>query len=122
MTSLRMVALASALMLCLSGSAAAQQSVAEPSFSVRSLYEDCKGRDVAFCDGYLSGIADGLEKLRTFNAKWADEYCPAPSEDISLYREVFMSWAERSHLWQATPYDGACVAFWTAWFCPNSKL
>ena len=120
MTMKRMAALASALLLCLSGSALAQQTIAEPSFSVQSLYEDCKGRDVRFCDGYLSGIADGLDRLRSFNEKWAEEYCPAFAEDTSSYREIFISWAERSHLWQVTPYDGVCVAFWTAWFCPDS--
>ena len=119
MTTMRVAALASALMLCLSGSALAQQSVADQPLLVRSLYEDCKGKNVDFCNGYLSGVANAMDMMRSYYPKFGDEYCPPPSGDISSYRAVFISWAERSELWRAKPYDGVFVAFWITWFCPN---
>ena len=119
MITLRMAALASALMLCLSGSALAQQSVAENSCTVRSLYKDCKGLNDRFCEGYLSGVARALDNQRSFDLKWKDEYCPPTSAIFSSHREVFMSWAEHSEFWALNCYDGVLVAFWVAYFCPN---
>lgn len=69
MTTTKMAALAIALMLCLSGSVSAQQNVVEQSHSVRTLYEDCKGLNVDFCDGYLSGVANALERRRSRDQK-----------------------------------------------------
>lgn len=119
MTMVRMVSLACALILCLSGSALAQQDVAVRSHSVKSMYDDCLGRNLEFCDGFLLGVARGLERLSTYNSKFSEEYCPPPTIDPSSYRDIFISWAERSQFWKAKPYDGVLVAFWIAWFCPS---
>lgn len=116
----RMASLAWVLILCLSDSALAQQDVAVGSLSVRSMYDDCKGRNLEFCDGFLLGVARGLEMLSTYHPKFSEEYCPPPTIDPSSYRDIFISWAERSQFWKAKPYDGAVVAFWIAWFCPSA--
>ena len=121
MTTTRMAALVGVLVFCLSGSASAQQFADQPN-SVRSLYEDCRGSNVDFCLGYLTGIAKALDTMRIFFPKFGEEYCPPPAGGAISYREVFMTWAERSNLWNAKSYDGAYVAFWTKWFCDNTKL
>jgi hypothetical protein len=117
MMMVRMASLACALILCLSGSALAQQDDAGGSLSVKSLYDDCKGRNFEFCDGFLLGVARGLEMLSTHNSKFSEEYCPPHTVDPSTYRDIFISWAERSQFWKSKPYDGVLVAFWIAWFC-----
>ena len=93
MTTIRMAALASALVLCLSGSALAQQNAAEQPLSVQSLYEDCRGLNMEFCNGYLSGVASALDHQRSHDTKWNEEYCPPPLVVASAYREVFINWA-----------------------------
>lgn len=122
MSGIRMATLAVALMLCLPGLALAQQSIADQSSSVRSLYEDCMGRNVDYCDGYLSGVASAMDRMRSYYPKFRGEYCPPAARNNSSYRKVFISWAERSEFWSAKPYDGAMVAFWIAWFCSEQKL
>lgn len=117
MKTIKMAALASALVLCLSGSALAQQNDAEQSRSVQSLYDQCKGLNVAFCDGYVSGVANALDHQRSYDPKWNEEYCPLPFSVASTYREVFINWAERSKSWTRNRYDGVMLAFWVAYFC-----
>jgi hypothetical protein len=117
-----MAALVGVLVFCLSGSASAQQTFADQPISVRSLYEDCKGSNVDFCLGYLAGIAKTLDTMRIFFPKFGEEYCPPPTGGSASYREVFMTWAEHSNLWNAKSFDGAYVAFWTKWFCDSPNL
>ena len=120
MTLTRMSLLACALVICISDSTLAQQNVSSRSISVRTMYDDCKGRNLDFCDGFLLGIAKGLETLRTYNPKFAEEYCPPAVADPASYRDIFIDWADRSKFWKASSYDGAVVALWIAWFCPNT--
>ena len=120
MTVVKMVSLACALSLCLLESTLAQQDDAARSLSVRSMYDDCKGRNLDFCDGFLLGIAKGLETLRIYNPKFAEEYCPPAVADPTSYRDIFIGWADRSKFWKANSYDGAVVALWITWFCPNT--
>jgi hypothetical protein len=112
MTMKTMAALAGALTLCVSVPALAQQNVAERVLSVRSLYEDCKGPNHDFCDGYLSGVARALDHQRSYDQKWHEEYCPPSSGDLSSYRETFISWAEEHReWWEQAQFDGVLLAF-----------
>ncbi len=120
MITIKMTSLACALTLCLSGSALAQQNVAAQSLSVRSMYDDCKGQNLEFCNGFLLGVAKSLEMLRAYNPKFAEEYCPPVTADPSAYRNIFIGWADHSKFWKANSYDGVVVAFWITWFCPNA--
>jgi hypothetical protein len=110
------------LVLCLSGSALAEQELAAPTLSVKSVYDDCKGRNLNFCNGFLLGVANGLEVLRTHNPKFSDEYCPDQLGDTQSYREIFIRWAEHSKFWKMKPFDGALIAFWIAAPCPNTEM
>lgn len=121
MTTKLMAALASALMLCLSVSASAQQNIAEKALSVRSLYEDCKGPNHDFCDGYLSGVANALDHQRGYDPKWQEEYCPPLSGDLTNYREAFISWAEvHKRWWEQAQFNGVLLAFWVNYVCRQS--
>ena len=120
MMMVRRASLAWVLIFCLYGPALAQQDVAVGSHSVKSLYNDCKGRSFEFCDGFLLGVATGLEMLSTHNPKFSEEYCPPATVDPSSYRDIFINWAEHSQFWEAKPYDGVLVAFWIEWFCPTA--
>jgi hypothetical protein len=86
--------LACALALCLSDSTLAQQNISAQSISVRSMYDDCKGRNLEYCDGFLLAIAQGLEMLSTYHPKFAEEYCPPPVTDPASYRKIFIDWAD----------------------------
>jgi hypothetical protein len=114
-----MSAMLSVFMLCLPGPAWAQPDAFEESRSVRSLYGDCTGLNVDYCDGYLSGVANALDQQRHYNQKWREQYYPPSITRASIYRETFASWAERSKFWTSKRYDGVLVAFWMAYFCPN---
>lgn len=120
MTLSKMTLIVCALAICLSNSTLAQQNEPSADISVRTMYEDCKGRNLDFCDGFLFGIARGLETLRTYNPKFAEEYCPPSTTDPAAYRAIFIDWADRSEFWRANSYDGAVVALWIAWFCPST--
>lgn len=119
MITIRMTLLACALTLGLSSSALAQQNVAGQSISVRSMYDDCMGQNLEFCNGFLLGVAKSLEMVRIYNPKFAEEYCPPATAGLSSYRDTFVSWVDRSKFWNANSYDGVVVAFWIEWFCPN---
>lgn len=121
MTKIQIASLACALMLCLPGSAEAQLGTAYLAPSVKSIYEDCKGRNLEFCNGYLSGIAEGLAMLHTYNQKVGETYCPSHTVDPTIYRRIFMKWAEHSKFWNLNSHDGAVVAFFTEWFCPKTR-
>ena len=112
--------LACALALCLSDSTLAQQNISAQSISVRSMYDDCKGRNLEYCDGFLLAIAQGLEMLSTYHPKFAEEYCPPPVTDPASYRKIFIDWADHSKFWKANSFDGVVVAFWIEWFCPST--
>ena len=114
----KMTLVVCALTLYLSGTVSAQQNISsEP--SVRSIYDDCMGQNVEFCNGFLLGVARSLEMLRVYDRKFAEEYCPPAIADLSSYRDIFVSWADHSKFWKAKSYDGVVVAFWIEWFCPN---
>ena len=114
----KMTLVVCALTLYLSGTVSAQQNISsEP--SVRSIYDDCMGKNVEFCNGFLLGVARSLEMLRVYDRKFAEEYCPPAIADLSSYRDIFVSWADHSKFWKAKSYDGVVVAFWIEWFCPN---
>lgn len=114
----KMTLVVCALTLYLSSSVSAQQNISsEP--SVRSIYDDCMGKNVEFCNGFLLGVARSLEMLRVYDRKFAEEYCPPAIADLSSYRDIFVSWADHSKFWKAKSYDGVVVAFWIEWFCPN---
>jgi hypothetical protein len=57
-----MSAMLSVFMLCLPGPAWSQPDALEESRSVRSLYDDCTGLNIDYCDGYLSGVANTLDQ------------------------------------------------------------
>ncbi len=116
-----MSAMLSVFMLCLPGPAWSQPGALEESRSVRSLYDDCTGLNIDYCDGYLSGVANTLDQLRHYDQKWSEQYCPPSTTRVSTYRETFVSWAERSKFWTTKRYDGVLTAFWVAYFCPNYK-
>jgi len=97
----------------------AQQNVVAQSRSVESMYDDCKGRNLDFCNGFLLGVAKSLEMLRAYNPKFSEEYCPPMTADPSSYRDTFIGWADHSQFWEANSYDGVVVSFWIAWFCPT---
>jgi hypothetical protein len=67
----KMSLLACALALCLSDSTLAQQNISAQSISVRSMYDDCKGRNLEYCDGFLLAIAQGLEMLSTYHPRFS---------------------------------------------------
>ena len=116
----KLASIACAFVLCLSGAGVAQENVALQSSSVKSMYDDCSGRDLEFCSGFLLGVARGLEMLRTYNPKFAKEYCPVQVADSSLYKDTFVAWAEHSKFWNANPFDGAVIAFTLKWACPTA--
>ena len=117
MVTTKMAGLAITILFCLSNTALAQRDAAEQSRSVRSLYKDCQGRDISFCDGYLSGVVNALNWQRHYNLKWNEEYCPPKSATPSSQREIFLSWAERTESWTRNCYDGVLLAFWVNYFC-----
>lgn len=117
MIKMQMTSIVSVLMLCLPGFAEAQSHATNQSPSVKSIYEDCKGRNLEFCNGYLLGVGKGLEMLHIYNLKVGETYCPAYAADATLYRQIFMKWAENSRFWNLNSQDGAVTAFLTEWFC-----
>ena len=85
----RMSALLSVFILCLPGPASSEQDALDEPRSVRSLYDDCRGLNVEHCDSFLSGVANALDRLRHYDQKWNEQYCP-PSTRESRPTERFL--------------------------------
>lgn len=99
--------------------ALAKDEYAPPSISTQSLYDDCRGKDLSFCHGFVTGVANAMMDIRTMDVNLRQDYCPAASETNADRAALFIRWAETHRVWKSSAYDAVYNALWFGEPCKN---